>query len=203
MNKRVVVVIILVVFATLVIGVVWLVPRSMLLTTFVEQMAPGVIPASSYERNLDSNNPDLVRESLSHLADRKDPVAVARAVQLLQSTDDYIWLNAAHYTGVCGRREAVPYLIKALRHTAWRADNQTAQYLRNLTGQDFGSNFARWQEWWLGQHPDSAIDWTSHLGFSPRIAANERNGEQDGAANGSQPIRSETNRTSSATGSRP
>jgi len=165
-------------------------------------MAPGVIPASSYARNLDSNDPDIVRESLAHLADRKDPVAVGRAVELLQSTNDYIWLNAAHYVGACGRREAVPYLIKALRHTAWRSDQETAQYLRILTDQDFGTDFTRWQQWWLGQHPDSAINWTSHLGFSPRVAKNERNGQQDGAANESQPTRSETNRTSSAAGSR-
>src|SRR5215475_2431367 len=139
MKKRVVVILLAV--AIFVIGLLWLVPRSMFLMTFVDQMAPGVIPASSYARNLDSKDPDLVRESLAHLADRKNPVAVARAVRLLQSTDDYVWLNAAHYTGVCGRQEAVPYLIKALRHTAWHADNETVLYLRSLTGQDFGTNF--------------------------------------------------------------
>lgn len=181
MNKRVT--LILCVLGLLVIGLVFLVPRSTFLMTFIAEIAPKAIPASTYAQNLDSNDPDLVRESLAHLADRRDPVAVTRAVQLLQSSDDYIWLNAAYYTGVCGRREAVPYLIKALRHTAWRADNQTSECLHSLTGQDFGTNFARWQEWWLAQHPDSTIDWTSHLGFSPRITGNE-GGQQHGPTTG-------------------
>jgi len=145
MNKRVVMVLLVALVAL--IGAIfiaaWLVSRSIFLMSFVEHMAPGVVPAGSYARNLDSQDPDLVRESLAHLTDRKDPIALTRGVELLQSTDDYIWLNAAHYTGVCGRQEAVPYLIKALRHTAWRADNETAQYLRSLTAQDFGTDFAR------------------------------------------------------------
>jgi hypothetical protein len=200
MNKRVVIVLSAV--ALLLIGALWLVPRSMFLMSLVEHMAPGLIPASSFARNLDSDDSDLVRESLAHLRNRKDPIAVDRAVELLQSTDDYIWLNAAHYAGVCGRREAVPYLIKALRHTAWRSDDEKIRHLRDLTGQDFGTDFARWHEWWMTQHPDSSIDWTSHLGFSPRLAANERPGQQGGAANGSQPIRSDANSTPSAAGSR-
>jgi len=152
------------------IGLVWIVPRSMFLTAVVEHMCPGLIPASSYARNLDSGNADLTRESLSYLADRKNPIAIPRAIELLESTDDYIWLNAAHYVGACGRAEATPYLIKALRHTAWRADPETVQYLRSLTGQDFGADFPRWQSWWLERHPDASIDWTSHLGFSPRVS---------------------------------
>ena len=206
MNKRVVIVlsVALVVLLGAILVTAWLVPRSVFLMSFVEHMAPGVIPAGSYARNLDSQDPDLVRESLAHLTDRKNPIGLTRGVELLQSTDDYIWLNAAHYTGVCGRQEAVPYLIKSLRHTAWRADNETAQHLRSLTGQDFGTDFTRWQEWWIGQHPDLAIDWTSHLGFSPRlprVATTGRSGQQNGAANRSQPIRAETNRTSVTAGS--
>jgi hypothetical protein len=168
MNKRLLLGILLVA-GILLVGAVSFIPRNMFLMSIVEHTTPGIIPASSYAHNLDSDDPDLVRESLAHLRDRKDPIAIKRAVELLQSTDDYIWLNAAEYVGVCGRQEAVPYLIKALRHTAWRADNETAQTLLALTGQPFGTNFSQWHEWWLGQHPNSEIDWTSHLGFSPRL----------------------------------
>lgn len=205
MNKRVVIIsLVLVAIFGVVIPVSYLVPRNMFVMGLVEHMAPGLIPAGSLARNLESGDSDLIRESLAHLTDRRNSIAVTRAVQLLQSADDYIWLNAAHYVGSCGRQEAVPYLIKALRHTAWRADNETAGYLRSLTGQDFGIDFARWRTWWLGQHPDNELDWTSHLGFSPRLSLTsetKRGGQQDGAANRSQPIRSETNRTSSAAGS--
>lgn len=203
MNKRLVF-IVLSVLGLLVVGIVAIIPRHVFLMALVEQLAPGVIPASSYARNLNSNDPDLVRESLAHLTDRKDPIAVKRAVELLQSTDDYIWLNAAEYLGVCGQREAVPYLIKALRHTAWRADQETAQSLRSLTAQDFNTDFTRWQEWWLHQHPDSKMDWSSHLGFSPRLSkvvGSNEGGRPSGAANQSQPVPSGTNLTSAAAGS--
>lgn len=174
------------------IATIYLVPRSMFLMSFVEHMAPGVIPASSYAHNLDSGDSDLVRESLAHLADRRNPIAVTRAVELLQSTDDYIWLNAAHYVGACGRHEAVPYLIKALRHTAWRADEETARYLRNLTKQDFGTDFVPWQTWWIGRHPDTDMDWTSYLGFAPRLthaAAIEMDGQPINSADPKKPGR--------------
>jgi hypothetical protein len=167
MSKRFV--IILTVVMIFLVGILLFTPRSIFLMTFVEHIAPGVISVNRYARNLDSDDSDLVRESLAILTHRRDPAAVTRGVELLDSADDYIWLNAAHYVGACGRQEAIPYLIKALRHTAWRGDGETIQYLRNLSGQDFGMNFTRWQGWWLEQHPNSAMDWTSHLGFSPRL----------------------------------
>ena len=149
---------------------VWITPRNVVLSSFVETFWPGVIPARAYAANLSSHNPDLVRESLAHLTVRADPLGVPRAIELLQSPDDYIWLNAAHYLGACQRQEAVPYLIKALRHTAWRSDARTVRHLRALTGQDFGASFGQWQEWWTEHHPGRAFDWTSSLGHAPRPA---------------------------------
>jgi hypothetical protein len=93
----------------------------------------------------------------------------------LQSQEDYIWLNAALYTGACGRQEAVPYLIKALRHTAWRSDAKTVATLRELTGQNFGNDFSTWQAWWISQHPAESFDWTSSLGFQPRLPVTHPN----------------------------
>lgn len=148
----------------------WIVPRNLFLSGLVEQMYPGFVPATGWARNLHSSDIELIRESLYFLTKRKDPIGVARAIQLLSHPDDYIWLNAALYVGACKRQESVPYLIKALRHTAWRSDAETAQHLRALTGADYGTDFARWQQWWLASHPDSSLDWDSHLGHSPRIA---------------------------------
>lgn len=160
--------------ALAVVAVVWMIPRSTFLSTLFEHFAPGFVPSSSYVENLKSNDPDLVRESLSFLNSRKDPAGVSNALPLLQSQDDYIWLNAALYTGACGRREAVPYLIKALRHTAWRADPDTLAALTALTGQNFGNDFSKWQVWWISQNPVQSFDWTSHLGFAPRVPATQR-----------------------------
>lgn len=153
---------------------VWMIPRSVFLSGLSEHFSPGLVPSSSYVNNLKSNDPDLVRESLSFLNSRKDPAGVSDALPLLQSQDDYIWLNAALYTGACGRQEAVPYLIKALRHTAWRADPDTLAALTAISGQNFGNDFSKWQAWWISQNPGRSFDWTSHLGFSPRVPATQR-----------------------------
>lgn len=162
MNKKTFLVLVLV-FAFLAIFIIWVAPRSPVLFGMIEFSFGPIIPASSYAHNLDSTDVDLQRESFYFLTQRGDPIAVPRAIQLLQSPDDYVWLNAAIYLGKCNRPEAIPYLIKALRHQASRSYDDEAGYLRDLTGQDFGTDFPKWQKWWLSTHPDSKIDWTSHL----------------------------------------
>jgi hypothetical protein len=159
-----------------VVAVALAIPRSTFLSGLFEHFTPGLVPSSSYVENLKSNDPDLVLESLSFLKSRKDPAGVSSALPLLRSEDDYVWLNAALYTGACGRQEAVPYLIKALRHTAWRADPDTLAALTALTGQNFGNDFAKWQAWWTSQNPGQSVDWTSHLGSAPRVPATQPNG---------------------------
>lgn len=134
----------------------------------VETAAPGTISTSTLRNNLQSANMDLVRETLSILAGHKDPGALDLAIPLLECSDDYVWLSAALYAGACGRTEAVPYLIKGLRHTALRADPDAVACLQRITGKSYGSDFAAWQQWWLQEHPGSTFDWESHLGSSPR-----------------------------------
>jgi hypothetical protein len=149
-------------------GLTWLAPRSVFLSMFAEIMWPGAMPARWWAHNLESNDTDLVRESLAFLTHRADPVAVPKALRLLRSSNDYIWPNAAEYLGACNRQEAVPYLIKALRHTAWQSDEETVRYLRALTGQPYGASFEQWQAWWTAKHPGESFDWTSSLGAKPR-----------------------------------
>jgi len=157
------------IMAAVIAGSLWVISRSMFLMSMIEISAPGVLPARMHADCLDSENADLVMTCLSILEERGDPIAVERGVELLESTDDYIWLNAAHYVGACGRVEAVPYLIKAFRHTASFSDEERAGYLREITGQDFGTDFEQWRAWWRAQHPDSTMDWRAHLGFRPRL----------------------------------
>jgi hypothetical protein len=169
MSRRHRTVMLLVTISLVVLPVIVLLSTQKLFWSIVEQIRPDLVPSSAYIDNLGSSDPDVVRETLAHLAARKDCSGVAVALPLLQSNDDYIWLNAALYTGSCGRHEATPYLIKALRHTAWRADADVVMTLKALTGQNFGSDFSAWQSWWLAQHPSEPFDWTSHLGFRPRV----------------------------------
>jgi hypothetical protein len=138
------------------------------LNRLIERRFPGIIPASGYVQLLYSPDTEFVLEGLHYLRARKNPIAVNRAIELLNSENDYIWLNAALYLGACERKEAIPYLIKALRHTARHGDPKTTQFLRDITGLDFGADFLRWRQWWLSSHPDFRFDWNSHLGPRPR-----------------------------------
>jgi len=150
----------------------WLALKSNEQTNVVlESFAPNSVPTSELVENLHSEDPDVVRESLHFLTERAVPDGVPRAQELLESEDAYIWFNAALYLGACGHQEAVPYLIKGLRHTAWRTDEETLSYLHQITGQDIPNDFAAWQKWYLKDHPNTDLDWISHLGHDPRLEA--------------------------------
>jgi hypothetical protein len=133
---------------------------------FCNRLFPFYPSSRALTRNVESGSGDIVFDSLDILTQRKDPMAAYLEVDMLQSDNDYEWLKAAIYLGACGRQEAVPYLIKALRHAALRSHDQEAGYLTALTGQNFGTDFEKWKSWWEKTHPDSQMDWGSHLGRS-------------------------------------
>ncbi len=126
-------------------------------------------PTKQLVKRLDSDDLDEVIESYYYLERRSDPIAVAKAISHLKSEDDYLWLNAADYLGACGEQEAVPYLIKALRHSASRANEVRIGYLNEITGKDFGPDFDAWKMWWEEENPNEEFDWVSYLGPRPRI----------------------------------
>ena len=127
-------------------------------------------PTSALVRDLESSNKNEVYDAFYFLTKRANPVAVPRALELLKSSDDYTWLNAAMYLGACNRLEAIPYLIKSLRHSAWRSDDEKVKYLKSLTGEEIGVDFESWLTWWK-QQPNYAadFDWESSLGHAPRL----------------------------------
>ena len=142
--------------------------RSDIGVDILQNVAPIALPSSQLARNLESSDTNLVIDSLSILEDCRDPIAIQKALQLLGSSDDYVWLNAALYLGAVGRVESIPYLIKAFRHTAWRADAETLSDLQHLTGQNFPPNFGKWTNWWEATHTNVTFDFDSHLGPIPR-----------------------------------
>jgi HEAT repeat protein len=133
---------------------------------FCNRLLPSFPSSRALTRNVEDGSGAIVYDSLEILTQRKDPMAVYFEIGMLQSHDDYEWLNAAIYLGACGRQEAVPYLIKALRHTALRSYDQEAGYLRALTSQNYGTDFEKWKSWWEKTNPDSQMDWNSNLGAS-------------------------------------
>jgi hypothetical protein len=133
---------------------------------FCNRLFPFYPSSRALTRNVENGSGDIVYHSLEILTQRKDPMAVYFEIEVLRSKDDYDWLNAAIYLGACGREEAVPYLIKALRDTAIRSYEQEAGYLSALTSQNYGTDFEKWKSWWEKTHPDSQMDWNSNLGPS-------------------------------------
>jgi len=132
-------------------------------------MWPGIVSPESYKRAVMHPERDDAYSAYDILGQRHSEVAHQIALQQLNSSDPYLWLNAAEYLGEIGDAKSVPWLIKALRHTAWRGDDKTKASLVMLTGTDC-RNFNGWQDWWLSSHPNSHFDWDSYLGFRPRAS---------------------------------
>jgi len=118
-------------------------------------------------RNLDSNNPDKVGDSLILLKDRRDPAGIAKAKILLNSVVADVRTNAALYLGAMGKSESIPYLIKALRAADPQDGHEISVDLTMMTGQDFGPSFKDWHDWWLSRNPGSSIDFDSHSDSQP------------------------------------
>lgn len=131
---------------------------------FCNRLFPFYPSSRALTRNIENGGGQIVYDSLDILTQRKDPMAVYLEIDMLQSDNDYEWLKAAIYLGACGHQEAVPYLIKALRHTALHSYDEEAGYLTALTSQNYGTDFEKWKSWWEKTHPGSQMDWNSHLG---------------------------------------
>ncbi|GHC68032.1 HEAT repeat domain-containing protein [Roseibacillus persicicus] len=137
--------------------------------SLIEMQSPGLIADSSWLRLLETDPENDGLNSYSVLADRNSNVAIPIALKHVKSDDDYLWLNAASYLGDCNRPESIPYLIKALRHTAWRSLDERVGCLEVLTGQNYGRDFDGWRTWYLSGQPEFVPDWESSLGYSPRL----------------------------------
>ncbi len=120
-------------------------------------MGGAAVSSSTLVDNLSNRDSDLVRTSLSILKDRNDPAGRQEAAKLLASTDDYIWFNATLYLGAINDPQAVPYLIKGLKHPASRAYPDVVKELQSLTAQTFGMDQAKWIDWWRQKNPGSTF----------------------------------------------
>jgi len=160
------------------------------LTTAAEQLAPKIEPLKE----------EIVGVLLQRI-DRREKVQFDILCQALIAPQTTLRAYAASLLCESGHKRAIPFLIDALsdesvhvgadyldpgdattRHRANKA-------LMKLTGQDCGFVWSDPKE-------------TRQAAIQKWIAWYRRNVEPGGPANGSQPIRSGTNRTSSAAGSR-
>jgi len=67
------------------------------------------------------------------------------------------------------RKEAIPLLIKSIRHTALKSQEERIELLNALTDIDHGNNFDAWKEWYMSTNPKYIPDWETSLGHSPQL----------------------------------
>ncbi|MCG8599824.1 MAG: hypothetical protein MI807_06760 [Verrucomicrobiales bacterium] len=142
-----------------------------------EHVAPQFITDEAWRESIAEDPTAHGYSGYGILRDRRSDVAIQEGLRDIESEDGYVWMNAASYLGSRGRKEAIPYLIKALRHTAWRSDDERVEQLRQLTGETFGNSFEDWFNWYVAQPNQIQLDWESSLGHSPRLPKTNR--EQD------------------------
>lgn len=106
-------------------------------------------------QNLSSDDRDLIMTSLNILEKRCDTGGRVDAIQLLNNEDDYLWFNAAQYLASIKDITSIPYLIKGLKHPAYRSHDKVVTYLKALTGKDFGKEQEKWILWWREEYPGS------------------------------------------------
>jgi len=99
-----------------------------------------------------------IRSALHYLSDRKSLIAKNEAKILLKDKDKYIWLNAAFYLGAIKEKESIPYLIKGLKHPAYRSYDKIVDYLKMFSKEDFGKDQEKWIAWWTNKNPTSTFD---------------------------------------------
>jgi hypothetical protein len=51
-----------------------------------------------------------------------------------------------------------------LRHQASHSYGDCASDLTAITGQNFGTDFTKWHDWWEKAHPNSGFDFDDNLG---------------------------------------
>ncbi len=113
--------------------------------------------SSELARDLDSPDPSVVNDGLIALKDRGDPAGMDKATALLKSDNTDTRIDAAIYLGELGKKDSVPYLIKAMREVEDDRKDEIVSELTSITGQSFGRNANGWRDWWLGQHPGSFL----------------------------------------------
>ncbi len=139
-----------------------------------EYTAPSLISDEAWRQSIAEDPTAHGYGAYEILQKRNSDVAIEEGLRDLTSEDAYVWVNAAAYVGSRGHSEAIPFLIKALRHTAWRSDDERVDLLQQLTKQSFGSDFEQWRKWYESQSDAIELDWESSLGHSPRVSKSHR-----------------------------
>jgi len=117
----------------------------------------GTVPALA--QALEDEDED-VREAAAKALEAIGPEAVEAVPALIQALKDgssLVRCAAARALGAIGpgAMEAVPALIQALGDKSYSVRHAAADALQAITGQDFGEDAERWQQWWEERQLDT------------------------------------------------
>lgn len=110
--------------------------------------------------NLSSGDPGLLMNALIVLEGRRDDAGKEQAENLLAHEDNRVCYYATLYLASVGYEDAVPWLIRALRHPYSETNPMAREFLREATDRDFGSKQAPWIDWWQREHPDRSFQFS-------------------------------------------
>jgi len=117
------------------------------------EIGPGAVEALPALARALEDEYSLVREAAAEALGGIGPQAVEIVPALIEALADSgyrVRAAAADALGKIGPQalQAVPALIQALRDENDDVSNAAAQSLRTLSGQDYGRDVDRWQQWW-------------------------------------------------------
>lgn len=106
---------------------------------------------------------EAAREAAAQQIAAMGPQAAAAMPALIQALSDQsadVRTIIAQVLQALGPQamSAVPALIQSLGSSSGQTGEAVAAALKSVTGQDFGLDAARWQQWWQGQQATAAAD---------------------------------------------
>ena len=81
---------------------------------------------------------------------------IGRRIARLKDDNPHVRQRAATTLGAMKDPRAVPPLIDALRDKDAQVQENAAEALKNITGQDYGKSKLRWSAWW-GRNKDTVL----------------------------------------------
>jgi HEAT repeat protein len=110
-----------------------------------EMGKPAVEPLINALKNKKRPIRDYSSMTLGHM---KDPDVVKRLITVMKDDDAYARGGAAYALGKIGDISAVEPIIAMLKDENEYVVKRAAGALKDITKKDFGTDQAKWQEWW-------------------------------------------------------
>ena len=100
-------------------------------------------------QNLKAKDWQIRWYAASALGEEKEASALESLVDVLKNDDNgYVRAMAAWALGEIGDARAVEHLIAAITDESHDVQNRAPLALKQITGQDFGEDQAKWDAWW-------------------------------------------------------